>query len=113
MYRLTIAEAVYIAKVFPAARINHYQRERQVLMALDHENIIRPMTPEQDVAAKLANTLKTELLLFPEASRGSFFQYLQTNGSLSERAARFYTRQVVSALTHAHANGVLHPNLNT
>lgn len=113
MYRITIAEAVYIAKVFPAARINNYQRERQILMTLDHENIIRPMTPEHAVADKLANTLKTELLVFPEATRGSFFQYLQINGSLSERAARFYIRQIVAALAHAHSNGILHPNLNT
>lgn len=113
MYRITIAEAVYIAKVFPPNRIGHYQRELQALRALDHENIVRPMTPEQDIAAKLANTLKTEVLIFPEASRGSFFQYLQTNGSLSERVARFYIRQIVSALTHAHSNGILHPNLNT
>lgn len=113
MYRITIAEAMYIAKVFSPARVNHYQRERQILMSLDHENIVRPLAPDHAITAKLANTLKTELLLFPEAVRGSFFQYLQTNGSLSERAARFYTRQIVEALSHAHANGILHPNLNT
>lgn len=82
-------------------------------MAFDHENIVRPMTPQQDIAAKLANTLKTEVLVFPEASRGNFFQYLQTNGSLSERVARFYMRQVVAALAHSHSHGILHPNLNT
>jgi serine/threonine protein kinase len=60
---------------------------------------------------KLASRLKSELILLPEASKGDLFEYVQTNGILSERAVRYFITQIVSALSYAHSRAKIHPHL--
>ena len=111
LYRITLGESAYIAKLFPSAKLVHYQREKQTLEMLDHPAITRPFEASHPLSSRLALSLKGELLLFPELSGGDLLEYLRWNGGVSETAARFFTGQVVEALAYAHSKGVLHPNL--
>jgi serine/threonine protein kinase len=101
LYRIEIAKRRYVAKVYPPCRLAHYGRELSLLQSMNHPNIIKPLAPDSALNAKLAPIFKTDLIVFPEAARGSLLSYLQTNRALSERVARFYMTKIVSALLYA------------
>ena len=79
-----MAENRYFVKVFPPQKVDLYQAELSLLEKVSHPNILRPVNLGQALAARLAATFKSELLLFPEAARGNLLNYLVSNGAVHE-----------------------------
>ena len=55
---------------------------------------------------------RTHLVVIMEyASGGELFQYVQRSGRLSEDAARFFFRQLITAVEFCHNSGIYHRDL--
>jgi len=86
----------------PAILVSNLTKEVRLLMRLDHPNVIK-MYQVFDTDA--------ELCIVMEHAKGELIDYIAATGSLSEREARKYFRQLISALQHCHAAGVVHRDL--
>ena len=51
------------------------------------------------------------IIIMAYASGGGLFQYVQMNGRLSEDVARYFFRQLVTAVEAMHSSGICHQNL--
>jgi len=79
------------------------QLEVQLLMRLDHPNVI-----------KLYQMVESEdecYIVMEYASGGELINYIANKGHLSEKEARLFFRQMVSALDHCHTASVVHRDL--
>jgi serine/threonine protein kinase len=97
--------------VFPLERLDNYEREKATLTQLNHPHIIKPIDYSHAYVAKVANTVLNAVILFPEYPKGDLFGYITKNGPLSEKVTLYFTRQIIKALSYAHENHILHPNL--
>jgi hypothetical protein len=50
---------------------------------MDHANVLKPEREDNELAVRLSNFFKKEVLLFPEVGRGSLQDYVLRNGMLS------------------------------
>jgi len=77
--------------VDPAVLVSNLTKEVRLLMRLDHPNVI-----------KMYQVFDTtdELCIVMEYAKGELIDYIAATGSLSEREARKYFRQVHEACTH-------------
>ncbi|KAI9105242.1 kinase-like domain-containing protein, partial [Phlyctochytrium arcticum] len=83
--------------------VSQLQLEVQLLMRLDHPNVIR-----------LYQVMETELECFvvmEYAQGGELIEYIAARSHLSEKEARRYFRQIVSAMDHCHLANVVHRDL--
>ncbi len=99
-----MGEASFIAKVFPPNKLPEYEQEKVILTQLDHKHIVKPIDFGHALVSKLASSVINAFILFPECVGGDLLNYVKANGSLSERVARFYTHQIVEALSYAHGS---------
>ena len=76
-------------------------REERIGLRLDHRNVVRALQPRE----------KSRLYLVTEFVAGSSLRSLIEGGSLSETASLDIARQLVEALAHLHAHGVVHRDL--
>ncbi|TPX33232.1 hypothetical protein SmJEL517_g03808 [Synchytrium microbalum] len=87
----------------PSSFLSHLQAEVQLIMRLDHPNVI-----------KIYQVLDTEeecFVVMEYASGGELVDLIASKGHLTEKEARFYFRQIISAMDHCHLNGVVHRDL--
>ncbi|KAJ3021187.1 Serine/threonine-protein kinase par-1 [Thoreauomyces humboldtii] len=83
--------------------VTQLQLEVQLLMRLDHPNVIR-----------LYQVMETEeecFVVMEYAQGGELIEYIAARGHLSEKEARKYFRQIVSAMDHCHLANVVHRDL--
>ncbi|KAJ3125508.1 Serine/threonine-protein kinase par-1 [Nowakowskiella sp. JEL0407] len=83
--------------------VSSLQTEVQLLMRLDHPNVIR-----------LYQVMESEdecFVVMEYASGGELIDYIAAKGNLTEKEARRFFRQMVSALDHCHQANVVHRDL--
>ncbi|KAJ3347403.1 Map microtubule affinity-regulating kinase [Entophlyctis luteolus] len=83
--------------------ISALQLEVQLMMRLDHPNIIN-----------LYSIMETEdecYVVMEYASGGELIEYIASRNYLSEREARKFFRQIISAMDHCHLANVVHRDL--
>ncbi|KAI8926582.1 kinase-like domain-containing protein [Entophlyctis helioformis] len=81
----------------------HEERELQLMMRLDHPHII-----------KIYQVLETEeecFIVMEYAKGGELIDYIAARDHLTEREARRFFRQIISALDHCHLASVVHRDL--
>ncbi|EGF83144.1 hypothetical protein BATDEDRAFT_8115, partial [Batrachochytrium dendrobatidis JAM81] len=81
----------------------HLERELQLMMRLDHPNIV-----------KIYQVLETDdecFVVMEYAKGGELMDYIAARGYLTEKEARKFFRQIVSALDHCHLASVVHRDL--
>ncbi|WVZ05040.1 hypothetical protein V8G54_018386 [Vigna mungo] len=96
-------KAVSKSKVLNGGFAANVEREISIMRRLHHSNII-------ELFEVLAT--KTKIYFVMEfAAGGELFHAVARKGRLEEDAARFYFRQLISALKHCHSLGVFHRDL--
>ncbi|XP_027925854.1 CBL-interacting serine/threonine-protein kinase 14-like [Vigna unguiculata] len=96
-------KAVSKSKVVNGGFAANVEREISIMRRLHHSNII-------DLFEVLAT--KTKIYFVMEfAAGGELFHAVARKGRLEEIDARFYFRQLISALKHCHSHGVFHRDL--
>ncbi|KAK6099739.1 hypothetical protein MT418_001128 [Batrachochytrium dendrobatidis] len=83
--------------------ISNMQKEVQLMMRLDHPNIV-----------KIYQVLETDdecFVVMEYAKGGELMDYIAARGYLTEKEARKFFRQIVSALDHCHLASVVHRDL--
>lgn len=78
-------------------------KEIRILRSLKHPNII-----EFFEVVEIANRI---FIVMELAQGGEMFDYIATRGKLSEKRARYFFRQLVSALEYCHAHMIVHRDL--
>ncbi|KAK8466409.1 hypothetical protein PHAVU_008G085000 [Phaseolus vulgaris] len=96
-------KAVSKSKVVNGGFAANVEREISIMRRLHHSNIV-------NLFEVLAT--KTKIYFVMEfAAGGELFHEVAGKGRLEEDAARFYFRQLISALKHCHSRGVFHRDL--
>ncbi|KAJ3167899.1 Serine/threonine-protein kinase par-1 [Geranomyces variabilis] len=83
--------------------VSQLQLEVQLLMRLDHPNVIR-----------LYQVMETEeecFVVMEYAQGGELIEHIAARGHLPEKEARRYFRQIISAMDHCHLANVVHRDL--
>ncbi|KAJ3161812.1 Map microtubule affinity-regulating kinase [Geranomyces michiganensis] len=83
--------------------VSQLQLEVQLLMRLDHPNVIR-----------LYQVMETEeecFVVMEYAQGGELIEHIAARGYLPEKEARRYFRQIISAMDHCHLANVVHRDL--
>nr|XP_043633673.1 serine/threonine-protein kinase AtPK2/AtPK19-like [Erigeron canadensis] len=90
-------------KIFEKDHAEYMKAERDILTKVDHPFIVQ---------LKYSFQTKYRLFLVLDFVNGGhlFFQ-LYRQGLFREDLARFYTAEIVSAVSHLHANGIMHRDL--
>ncbi|KAJ3326263.1 hypothetical protein HDV06_000139 [Boothiomyces sp. JEL0866] len=83
--------------------IKNVHREAQVLRSLDHPNIIKLF--------EVMETKKNIFLILEYAEGGELLEYIVEKGKLREEEAKRLTKQVLSAIEHAHSMKIVHRDL--
>jgi serine/threonine protein kinase len=81
------------------------EREKKALGTLSHPNIVKLFEIIED------EEKDATYLVFEYVSGGELFNYIVSNGRLTETIARKFLRQIVSALEYCHFNLVVHRDL--
>ncbi|KAH9277159.1 hypothetical protein BASA83_000019 [Batrachochytrium salamandrivorans] len=87
----------------PPSFISTLQKEVQLMMRLDHPNII-----------KVFQVLETDeecFIVMEYAKGGELISYIAARDHLTEKEARKFFRQILSALDHCHLASVVHRDL--
>ncbi|KFO19614.1 NUAK family SNF1-like kinase 2 [Fukomys damarensis] len=83
--------------------LKHIRREIEIMSSLNHPHIIA-------IHEVFENSSKI-VIVMEYASRGDLYDYISERQRLSEREARHFFRQIVSAVHYCHQNGVVHRDL--
>jgi serine/threonine protein kinase len=81
------------------------EREKKALSTLIHPNIVKLFEIIED------DDKDATYLIFEYVSGGELFNYIVSNGRLTETVARKFLRQIVSALEYCHFNLIVHRDL--
>jgi len=87
-------------------------QEIEVMGKCNHPNIIRMFEHDLD-----ANIINPDATMIPvsysvlELGTGELFDFVALTGKFDEKVARFYFRQLIDGLNHAHKKGVTHRDL--
>lgn len=100
-----------IKRVIPAAQedsstanfINKLENEVQLLMRLDHPNIIKTY--------QVIDSEEECYIVMQYASGGEMMEYLAAQSKLSEIEARKFFAQLISGLDHIHQASIVHRDL--
>ena len=87
--------------------------ETKVLKTLDHPNIIKlkEVTDEGKYTRPDGTSKNVMFAAIQLAQNGEIFEYLANTGRFSEKVARFYFKQLISALDYLHSKGYAHRDL--
>lgn len=86
--------------------------EIETLAKFNHPNIIRMFDHEMD-----ANIINPDATSIPvsysvlELCTGELYDFVSLSGKFDEPVARFYFRQLIDGLNHAHKKGITHRDL--
>lgn len=100
-----IRAAKYINKksVIQGISENKLFQEVNILMSLDHPNIVR--------LYHLYEQKKSYILVTEYCSGGELFQRIQSNNSFNEKTAALYMKQILSSINYLHEKGFVHRDL--
>ncbi|CAL1609271.1 unnamed protein product [Knipowitschia caucasica] len=101
--RLVAIKSIRKEKIKDEQDLVHIRREIEIMSSLCHPHIITIYEVFEN---------KDKIVIVMEyASRGDLYDYICDKRNLSEREARHFFRQIVSAVHYCHQNGVVHRDL--
>lgn len=101
--RLVAIKSIRKDKVKDEQDLMHIRREIEIMSSLSHPHIIA-------IHEVFENSSRI-VIVMEYASRGDLYDYISGRQRLSEREARHFFRQIVSAVHYCHQNGVVHRDL--
>lgn len=101
--RLVAIKSIRKDKIKDEQDLMHIRREIEIMSSLNHPHIIA-------IHEVFENSSKI-VIVMEYASRGDLYDYISQRQRLSERDARHFFRQIVSAVHYCHQNGVVHRDL--
>ncbi|KAM3877773.1 NUAK family SNF1-like kinase 2 [Diretmus argenteus] len=101
--RLVAIKSIRKEKIKDEEDLVHIRREIEIMSSLSHPHI----TTIYEVFEN-----KDKIVIVMEyASRGDLYDYICDKQNVSEREARHFFRQIVSAVHYCHQNGIVHRDL--
>ncbi|XP_075966821.1 NUAK family SNF1-like kinase 2 [Anarhichas minor] len=101
--RLVAIKSIRKDKIKDEQDLVHIRREIEIMSSLCHPHIITIYEVFEN---------KDKIVIVMEyASRGDLYDYVCDKGNISEREARHFFRQIVSAVHYCHQNGIVHRDL--
>ncbi|XP_037346588.2 NUAK family SNF1-like kinase 2 [Pungitius pungitius] len=101
--RLVAIKSIRKEKIKDEQDLVHIRREIEIMSSLCHPHIITIYEVFEN---------KDKIVIVMEyASRGDLYDYICDKRSISEREARHFFRQIVSAVHYCHQNGIVHRDL--
>lgn len=93
--------------------IDLFHNEINTMKQLDHPNILKVIDYSEKAQAQKRNgkSLTVNYIAIEYAKRGEIFDYIAETGRFSEKVARFYFHQIISALDYMHSKGLYHRDL--
>ncbi|XP_006888048.1 PREDICTED: NUAK family SNF1-like kinase 2 [Elephantulus edwardii] len=101
--RLVAIKSIRKDRIKDEQDLMHIRREIEIMSCLNHPHIIA-------IHEVFENSSKI-VIVMEYASRGDLYDYISERQRLSERDARHFFRQIVSAVSYCHQNGVVHRDL--
>ncbi|XP_068842293.1 NUAK family SNF1-like kinase 2 [Capricornis sumatraensis] len=101
--RLVAIKSIRKDKIKDEQDLMHIRREIEIMSSLNHPHIIA-------IHEVFENSSRI-VIVMEHASRGDLYDYISGRQRLSEREARHFFRQIVSAVHYCHQNGVVHRDL--
>ncbi|KAG3258285.1 NUAK family kinase 2 [Ictidomys tridecemlineatus] len=101
--RLVAIKSIRKDKIKDEQDLMHIRREIEIMSSLNHPHIIA-------IHEVFENSSKI-VIVMEYASRGDLYDYISERQRLSERDARHFFRQIVSAVHYCHQNGIVHRDL--
>jgi serine/threonine protein kinase len=111
MKRGTLRTVSRLRHQLTLARLLSHSWRRGVALAANCAALKRIQHPHVVRLLDVFTTEKTETIVLECLSGGELFDYLVSRQRLSEREARKFVRQILSALQHCHGLGVIHRDL--
>eukprot|EP00064_Thunnus_orientalis_P010256 superscaffoldBa00001375_g10282 len=101
--RLVAIKSIRKEKIKDEQDLVHIRREIEIMSSLCHPHIITIYEVFEN---------KDKIVIVMEyASRGDLYDYICDKRNISEREARHFFRQIVSAVHYCHQNGIVHRDL--
>lgn len=101
--RLVAIKSIRKEKIKDEQDLVHIRREIEIMSSLCHPHIITIYEVFEN---------KDKIVIVMEyASRGDLYDYICDKKNISEREARHFFRQIVSAVHYCHQNGIVHRDL--
>ncbi|XP_071376820.1 NUAK family SNF1-like kinase 2 [Centroberyx affinis] len=101
--RLVAIKSIRKEKIKDEQDLVHIRREIEIMSSLSHPHIITIYEVFEN---------KDKIVIVMEyASRGDLYDYICDKQNISEREARHFFRQIVSAVHYCHQNGIVHRDL--
>ena len=86
--------------------------EAKVMLQLDHPNIVKLFEfSDKGIISKSGKELHALYLVFELITGGEVFDYIAVGGRFSDALARFYFKQLISALEHLYSKGFVHRDI--
>ncbi|XP_048213052.1 NUAK family SNF1-like kinase 2 [Perognathus longimembris pacificus] len=101
--RLVAIKSIRKDRIKDEQDLLHIRREIEIMSSLNHPHIIA-------IHEVFENSSKI-VIVMEYASRGDLYDYISERQRLSERDARHFFRQIVSAVYYCHQNGIVHRDL--
>ncbi|KAJ8360705.1 hypothetical protein SKAU_G00172300 [Synaphobranchus kaupii] len=101
--RMVAIKSIRKEKIKDEQDLIHIRREIEIMSSLNHPHIIT-------IYEVFENKHKI-VIVMEYASRGDLYDYICEQQKLSEREARHFFRQIVSAVHYCHRNGIVHRDL--
>ncbi|CDQ63843.1 unnamed protein product [Oncorhynchus mykiss] len=101
--RMVAIKSIRKEKIQDEQDLVHIRREIEIMSSLNHPYIITIYEVFEN---------KDKIVIVMEyASRGDLYDYISEKQRISEREARHFFRQIVSAVHYCHRNGIVHRDL--
>ncbi|XP_034022454.1 NUAK family SNF1-like kinase 2 [Thalassophryne amazonica] len=101
--RLVAIKSIRKEKIKDEQDLIHIRREIEIMSSLCHPHIITIYEVFEN---------KDKIVIVMEyASQGDLYDYICDRSNISEREARHFFRQIVSAVHYCHQNGIVHRDL--
>uniref|UniRef100_A0A8C4PIP7 non-specific serine/threonine protein kinase n=1 Tax=Equus asinus TaxID=9793 RepID=A0A8C4PIP7_EQUAS len=101
--RLVAIKSIRKDRIKDEQDLMHIRREIEIMSSLNHPHII--------AIHEVFESSSKIVIVMEYASRGDLYDYISERQRLSERDARHFFRQIVSAVHYCHQNGVVHRDL--
>ncbi|KAJ8412200.1 hypothetical protein AAFF_G00144670 [Aldrovandia affinis] len=101
--RMVAIKSIRKEKIKDEQDLIHIRREIEIMSSLNHPHIIT-------IYEVFENKHKI-VIVMEYASRGDLYDHICERQKLSEREARHFFRQIVSAVHYCHRNGIVHRDL--
>ncbi|KAM6219849.1 NUAK family SNF1-like kinase 2 isoform 2-T2 [Rhynchocyon petersi] len=111
--RLVAIKSIRKDRIKDEQDLMHIRREIEIMSSLNHPHIIaiHEGTRGKGAGVLLFESSSKIVIVMEYASRGDLYDYISERQRLSERDARHFFRQIVSAVSYCHQNGVVHRDL--